>query len=58
MFTTPVRLAIDVHDWLFYEDTETDTVANTNPAQGTDTAVEFVTGCVVSTAADSPSPPP
>lgn len=47
LFTAPVALAIDIHDWLFYGDKETDMVANTNPAQGTDKAFKFVTACVV-----------
>lgn len=47
LFTTPVTLAIDIHDWLYYGDKETDMVANTNPARGTDKAFKFVTACVV-----------
>ena len=46
-FTRPVDIAIDVHDWLFYGDKETEMVANTNPSQGTSTAYKFVTACVV-----------
>ena len=47
LFTTPIDVAIDVHDWLFYGDEETAMVANTNPSQGTATAYKFVTACVV-----------
>lgn len=47
LFTAPVALAIDIHDWLFYGDKQTEMVANTNPAQGTDKAFKFVTACVV-----------
>ena len=47
LFTRSVDIAIDVHDWLFYGDEETEMVANTNPSQGTATAYKFVTACVV-----------
>lgn len=48
LLTTPSCLAIDIHDWLFYGDEDTEMVANTNPDQGTDLAYKFVTACVVS----------
>ena len=47
LFDRPVDVAIDVHDWLFYGDEDTEMVANTNPSQGTSTAYKFVTACVV-----------
>ena len=47
LFTRPVDVAIDVHDWLFYGDEDTEMVANTNPSQGTATAYKFLTACIV-----------
>ncbi|MFB6266172.1 MAG: transposase [Halodesulfurarchaeum sp.] len=47
LFTSPVDLAIDVHDWLFYGEEATEMVANANPSQGTDTAYKFLTACAV-----------
>lgn len=47
LLTQPVDLAVDVHDWLYYGDAETEMVANTNPSQGTATAYKFVTACIV-----------
>lgn len=47
LFTQSVDVAIDVHDWLFYGDEDTEMVANTNPSQGTATAYKFLTACVV-----------
>lgn len=47
LFTRPVDVAIDVHDWLFYGDEETDMVLTTDPSQGTTTAYRFVTACIV-----------
>jgi len=47
LFERPVDVAVDVHDWLFYGDDETDMVATTNPSQGTSTAYKFVTACVI-----------
>lgn len=46
-FNSPVDVAIDIHDWLFYGDEETPKVSSTNPAQGTDLAYKFATICVV-----------
>lgn len=48
VFETPVDVAIDIHDWLFYGDEETPKVANTNPDQGTNLAYKFATVCIVS----------
>ena len=47
VFTRPVDVAIDVHDWLYYGDEETPHVCTTNPAQGTDRAYKFATVCIV-----------
>ena len=47
VFTRPVDIAIDVHDWLYYGDEGTPHVCTTNPSQGTDCAYKFVTACVV-----------
>lgn len=41
-FTTPVELAIDVHDWLLYGDADTAMVTNRNPDSGTNRAFTFV----------------
>ncbi|WP_254532911.1 transposase [Natrinema gelatinilyticum] len=47
VFTRPVDIAIDVHDWLYYGAEETPRVCTTNPAQGTDHAYKFATVCIV-----------
>ena len=47
LFTGPVDVAIDVHDWLFFGDEETEMVAATSPSQGTTTAYKFLTACIV-----------
>lgn len=46
-FTRPVEVAIDIHDWLFYGDEETDHVNNTKRQQGTNLAFRFATICVI-----------
>ncbi len=47
LFTGPVSLAIDEHDWLFHGGAETEMVTHTNPDRGTDLAFMFLTTCVV-----------
>jgi IS4 transposase len=47
LFRRPVDVAIDVHDWLYYGDTETPHVSRTDPDQGTDSAYKFATICIV-----------
>ncbi|MFB6253340.1 MAG: transposase [Halobacteriaceae archaeon] len=47
LFTRPVDVAIDVHDWLFYGDSETPHVSRTDPNRGTDVAYTFATICLV-----------
>jgi len=47
LFTQPVDVAIDVHDWLYYGDSETPHVSRTNPDRGTDSAYKFATICIV-----------
>ena len=47
LFTRPVDIAIDVHDWLYYGDTQTPHVSRTDPDQGTDCAYKFATVCIV-----------
>lgn len=47
LFTRPVDVAIDIHDWLFYGDEETDYVLNTKRQKGTNRAFRFGTICVV-----------
>jgi hypothetical protein len=47
LFTQPVDVAIDVHDWLYYGDRETPHVSRTDPEQGTDSAYKFATICIV-----------
>jgi hypothetical protein len=48
VFETPVDVAVDIHDWLFYGEEDTPKVANTNPDQGTNLAYKFATICIVS----------
>lgn len=40
-------LAIDVHDWRFYGDPDTDWVLHTDLDRGTNTAFKFLTACIV-----------
>jgi IS4 transposase len=47
LFSRPVDVAIDVHDWLYYGDTETPHVSRTDPDRGTDCAYKFATICIV-----------
>ena len=47
LFTRPVDVAIDVHDWLYYGDSETPQVSRTDPDRGTDCAYKFATICIV-----------
>jgi len=47
VFTRPVDVAVDVHDWLYYGDEATPRVSATNPEQGTDRAYKFATLCIV-----------
>jgi hypothetical protein len=47
LFTRPVDVAIDIHDWLFYGDNETDYVLTTKRHKGTNLAFRFATICVV-----------
>jgi len=47
VFTRPVDVAIDVHDWLYYGSEDTPRVCVTNPDQGTDRAYKFATLCIV-----------
>lgn len=42
-----VDVAIDIHDWRFYGDKETERVLHTRPDQGTDRAFRFATLCIV-----------
>jgi hypothetical protein len=42
-----VDVAIDIHDWRFYGNKETDHVLHTRPDQGTDRAFRFATLCIV-----------
>ncbi len=43
LFTRPV----DVHDWLYYGDSDTPHVSRTDPDRGTDSAYKFATICIV-----------
>ena len=47
LFTGPVDVAIDIHDWLYYGDAETEMVSHTNLSRGTNTAFKFLTACIV-----------
>lgn len=47
LFTQPVDVAIDVHNWLYYGDSETPHVSRTDPDRGTDCAYKFATICIV-----------
>jgi len=47
VFTRPVDVAIDVHDWLYYGDSDTPHVSRTDPDRGTDSAYKFATICIV-----------
>ncbi|WP_227015100.1 transposase [Natronorubrum aibiense] len=47
LFTTKVDVAIDIHDWLFYGDEDTDYVLTTKRSKGTNLAFRFATICVV-----------
>jgi len=47
LFTQPVNVAIDVHDWLYYGDSDTPHVSRTDPDRGTDCAYKFATICIV-----------
>jgi len=47
LFTRPVDVAIDIHDWLFYGDDDTDYVLTTKRHKGTNLAFRFATICVV-----------
>lgn len=47
LFTNRVDLAIDVHDWLFYGDEDTEMVVPTKRSRGTNFAYKFLTACVV-----------
>lgn len=47
LFTRPVDVAIDIHDWLFYGDDETNYVLTTKRHKGTNLAFRFATICVV-----------
>ncbi|WP_313686073.1 transposase [Halobellus marinus] len=47
LFTRPVDVAIDVHDWLYYGDSDTPHVSRTDPDRGTDCAYKFATICIV-----------
>jgi hypothetical protein len=47
LFTRPVDVAIDVHDWLYYGTSETPHVSSINPDRGTNLAFKFATICVV-----------
>lgn len=47
LFTRPVDVAIDIHDWLFYGDNDTDYVLTTKRHKGTNLAFRFATICVV-----------
>jgi hypothetical protein len=47
IFTRPVDVAIDVHDWLYYGTADTPKVSATNPEQGTDRVYKFATLCIV-----------
>ena len=47
LFTRPVDVAIDVHDWLYYGDSDTPHVTRTDPNRGTDSAYKFATICIV-----------
>lgn len=47
LFTQPVDVAIDVHDWLYYGDRDTPHVSRTDPDRGTDSAYKFATVCIV-----------
>lgn len=40
-------VAIDVHDWRYYGDPDTEWVLHTNLARGTNTAFKFLTACIV-----------
>jgi len=47
LFTQPVDVAIDVHDWLHYGDSDTPHISRTDPDRGTDCAYKFATICIV-----------
>jgi len=47
LFTRPVDVAVDVHDWLYYGDSDTPHVSRTDPDRGTDSAYKFATICIV-----------
>jgi len=47
LFTRPVDVAIDVHDWLYYGDSGTPHVSRTDPDRGTNCAYKFATICIV-----------
>ncbi|WP_311174026.1 hypothetical protein [Halobellus ordinarius] len=47
LFTRPVDVAIDIHDWLYYGDSKTPHVARTDPDRGTVCAYKFATICIV-----------
>jgi len=47
LFTQPVDVAIDVHDWLYYGDSDTPHVSRTDSDRGTDSAYNFATVCIV-----------
>jgi hypothetical protein len=47
LFTQPVDVAIDVHDWLYYGDSDTPHISRTDPNRGTDCAYKFATVCIV-----------
>ncbi len=46
-FSRPIDVAIDVHNWLYYGDSETPHVSQTDPDRGTDCAYKFATICIV-----------
>ena len=47
LFTRPVDVAVDVHGWLYYGDSDTPHVSRTDPGRGTDCAYKFATICIV-----------
>jgi len=47
LFRRPVDVAIDVHNWLYYGDSDTLHVSRTDPDQGTNCAYKFATICIV-----------
>lgn len=46
-FARPVDVAIDIHEWLYYDSAETPHVCAINPDRGTNLAYAFVTLCIV-----------